>query len=156
MPIVISKDNWKQVEIVKIIGDGDAINVATSRDQKIFAVGFHYAIRVFDMNTWEEITHISSLTELSNVAISPDGSSLVAGTYSSDDPAIVIWDINTGRELKVISSQGSDNRFVTYSPDGTIFAVSGFAGTYLYDPKDWSVVRKIMWAGGGSLEFSMG
>lgn len=51
-----------------------------------------------------------------SVAISPDGSKIVSGSW---DNTIRIWDINSGSELRVLKGHEARVNSVAISPDGS-------------------------------------
>ena len=97
---------------------------------------------------------------------SPDGSLLVARILQSSADAIVVWDVATGKLLKVLGPKKSDANdeneeaaektkplefednegihFLGFSPDGRMIAVANDAkGFQLWDTSTWQVCAQI-------------
>jgi WD40 repeat protein len=88
---------------------------------KIFST-YDNDIRVWDLNTGQEIQTLSGHTDIvSSLSISADGEKLVSSSY---DKTIKVWDLNIGQEIKSLSGHQRGITCVSISKDGTK-AVSG-------------------------------
>jgi WD40 repeat protein len=64
------------------------------------------------------------MDNVSSIAFSPDGSLLASGSW---DATIKLWDVKTGVEKMTVKGHGLERiTFVTFCPDGTTLAGSGF------------------------------
>jgi len=73
-------------------------------------------------------------------APSPDGRTLAAGTREKE---LKIFDIKTGRELKVLGSARGFHRRLAYSPDGRHLAALSDDGLFIWDVEAGEVVRQL-------------
>jgi WD40 repeat protein len=60
---------------------------------------------------------------VSSVAISPDGQTLVSGSW---DNTIKIWDLRTGQQVCTLPQQPSIVEAISISPDGQTLATGGW------------------------------
>ncbi len=62
---------------------------------------------------------------ITSVAFSPDGTMLAAGATSKDpqsDAKIILWDVETRKEIDTLDEQPTGRPAVVFSPDGTLLA----------------------------------
>jgi WD40 repeat protein len=84
------------------------------------------------------LTHPSLVFE---VAFSPDGRSLAAGTW---DEKVVLWDTETRAQLRELRAHTRPVRALAFSPDGKCIASGSFDGTVkLWSPKCGSLITTL-------------
>ena len=136
----------------KLLGEfGDEItSVAFSPDgtNLVFAgrLGVNGIIHLWDVNTWEEISTITTETGLvTTVSFSPDGTVLASGTGSiiTDGNDIHLWDLDTGEEIQYLSAEDVGSRSVAFSPDGSNLVSGGEANIKLWDAQTLSLIYTI-------------
>ena len=73
-----------------------------------------------------EIATLSGHTDhITSVAFSPDGTMLVAGAtskYPQSDAKIILWDVETRKNIATLDEQPAGRPAVAFSPDGTMLA----------------------------------
>jgi WD40 repeat protein len=92
---------------------------------------------------------IGPLPPVAAVAFSPDGKLLASGTYGR----ATIWDLSTGKPVKMLTNVLGAVNDLKFSPDGKILAVAGGQPSIrgdlrLFDTTEW----KLMHALGGHLD----
>jgi WD40 repeat protein len=128
----ITSENAHQVTELARWGKGTIGEVAWSADGKSFAVGSSIGIYLYAAETFEETNFLASNSGVSNIAYSPDGTTLASGFY---DGTVKIWDVASGNELRTLDGHTQYVTIVAYSPDGKILATTAY-----YEPtKLWDV-----------------
>jgi WD40 repeat protein len=99
-----------------------ATSVTFSPDGKWIASGTYYdkTVRVWEVTTGREISHMTHNEAVHSVAFSPDGKSIVSGSGDENGTAIV-WDASTGRKISELSREflfKGGISSVVFSPDG--------------------------------------
>ena len=88
----------------------------------------------------EQLTTLRTIPQLENnkrtfaFAFSPCGNYLASGTWwqkGMEKMAIRIWDVATDENIRTFWGHNSDVQSLSFSPDGTLLASSGFDGTIL-------------------------
>ena len=100
--------------------------------KRIVAALRDYSVRIYDARTAEELKEIVHRTYYVNfIAFSPDGKRVIASTGEDDADDIfklstsyfiIIWDAETGEELKKISGHSYYVTSAIFSPDGKLIA----------------------------------
>ncbi|MBO0697723.1 MAG: PQQ-binding-like beta-propeller repeat protein, partial [Zavarzinella sp.] len=101
--------------------DEQVLRVAFTPDgSKLVSLSSH-AVKVWDPFTGAEIRTLGPVGGLSRygLAVSPDGRTVAVTTH---DPAVVLWDIETGEEKLVFRGHTSAVKNVAFSPDGRLAA----------------------------------
>jgi WD40 repeat protein len=75
---------------------------------------------------------LASITRVSSVAFSPDGTTLASG---ATDDTVKLWDVASGREVRTLAGHTEDVESVAFSPDGHTLA----SGSDDYTVKLWDV-----------------
>jgi WD40 repeat protein len=125
--------------------------VSLSADGKLLAVGAEadsrqpgeLAARVWDVGTGEQVCEVKpEQNRLVAVRLSPDGKTLATFGQHNDparkfdarnpdgwpEQAVQLWDVGTGRRLARLAVGGVNVVSVTFSPDGSVAAVSAGNG----------------------------
>jgi WD40 repeat protein len=86
-----------------------------------------YNVRIYNIAT-EELSEplVSSKTEISGIAVSPDGTLLA--TVNNEDNTLCVWDIAIGERLYELTLPILSG-IVTFSPDGQLLAAAGYNQT---------------------------
>jgi RNA polymerase sigma factor (sigma-70 family) len=114
---------------------------AFSADGKLMATGGYgeengtYYARLWDLGTGKELRKCAIGLErnrpIAALAFSPDGKTLAGGCWG--DGRVRLFEVATGKELKVFPKVGADVVSLAFAPDGKTLAVAG-ENVYLYDP----------------------
>lgn len=109
----------------------DAVtSVAFSPDGQTLVRGsYDEAIEILNWRTGKVLKTLSGASgQVWSVAISPDGRFLASGplidenTSKKKDTTIKLWDMGTGKMLRILKGHSSDVRSVAFSPDGKTLA----------------------------------
>jgi len=122
--------------------------VAASPDGQFFAGNIKASpaesatsIRVHDANGKERFIVPSGIGGVGAIAISPDGSSVVAASYDADMRA---WNSRNGELLRLIDELPVAMFDLKFSPDGKTLAAAGADRiVYLYETKSWRATRQL-------------
>ncbi|HEX4608372.1 MAG TPA: hypothetical protein VH092_09210 [Urbifossiella sp.] len=99
--------------------------VALSPDGATLAVTDDYCVRLFEVAKRNERTVKGHKGLVTSVAFSPDGSTLVTGSW---DQTVRFWDAATGSERSALAWPVGKVTAVTYAPDGLRMAAGGDGG----------------------------
>jgi WD40 repeat protein/serine/threonine protein kinase len=121
-------------------GGGRIIRVVFSPDGgRLVSCGVDKTIRVWSLETGQELRRIANGAAVTDIAIFPDGRRAIA---ASSDQTITIWDLETGNPLRRMLdfANGTGGR-VAISPDGlrALFARSDNA--WLWDVETGEAIR---------------
>ena len=99
----------------------DFASITISSDGKIFAIASEGTTVVSRLSDGKPLHTFRGHTgQISDVAISPDGSLLVS--VSEIDRSIRVWDLlQSGELLKTITNQVGPSNNIAFTPDGTMF-----------------------------------
>ena len=116
--------------IATLIGHEDIIfSVAFSPDGKILASGSQDdTVKLWHVETRQNIYTFKHRERVFSVAFSPDGKVVAGGAYLG----IKLWNIETGKEVKLKGGTTVKSGSIAFSPDGATFAsasVDRFGGT---------------------------
>jgi WD40 repeat protein len=113
----------------------NAVSAATSPNGEWVAIGTHngYGVKDWETRRGELLRHLIPGEPASQVAVTPDGRSLVTGTRA----AFQIWETDTWELVREIrrESSGDAAGSAAFSPDGQVLAIA-FSGSVvqLIDP----------------------
>jgi WD40 repeat protein len=82
---------------------------------------------VIDVGTGKVIRTLKSQTnqKIQSIALSPDGRTALAGENTGNLPAVLVFDIATGKELHRLESETAEEFAVAFAADGKSFVVGG-------------------------------
>ncbi len=96
-------------------------------------------VRVRDGSGKDLFSVPAGIGGISLLAFSPDGSTLVAGSYDAD---VRVWSVRNGELVKLVETLPVAMFAASFSPDGTMMAAAGVDRTvYLWDAKSWKLLR---------------
>ena len=114
-------------------------SVAFSPDGKVVAGGAYLGVKLWNIETGEEVNLKGGTTARSgSIAFSPDGATLASAAvdrFGGTPGAVTLWDIETGKDLATLHGYTERIPAVAFSPDGTTIASGLRDGTV----KLWNV-----------------
>ena len=170
---------WDTVDFTKVaeLTEEESVFAFTPDDKLLIAGHWRTAVSAWDTGNWQKVrTYPSRLpaTSIHGLSISPDGR-LLCATFShpilpgqpgwpDDAGTIVVWEIESGREIKILVDEVRYADTVAFSPDGAILATNILSNTVLWDTQTWEEVGRFRRSGGGgacygcvySMEFQPG
>lgn len=110
---------WYALDFPQFSADGKRLAVFTQNYGK--------ALAVYDTDTWQVISQITTPGDGAHrAALSPDGSLLV--TVEGKDAAdIYLWDADTGEQVGILDEPLDAILAMTFTPDGQLLFVSGYS-----------------------------
>lgn len=98
-------------------------------------------IRVRDQAGKDSFRVPAGVGGISILGFSPDGSTLVAGSYDAD---MRVWNVRNGELVRLIEDLPVSMFAMSFSPDGKWLATAGADRTvYLWDTATWKLARKL-------------
>ena len=114
-------------------------SVAFSPDGKVVAGGAYLGIKLWNIETGEEVKLKGGITTRSgSIAFSPDGATFASASadrFGGTPGAVTLWDIETGKDLATLHGHTERVPAVAFSPDGKTLASGLRDGTV----KLWNV-----------------
>jgi WD40 repeat protein len=96
----------------------------TPDGKSVLTAGTEGVVQIRDAVTGEERgrfgKHTSTVRE---IAVSPDGRQVA--TVTVEDPAVRLWDLDSGQLLATLTGHGGSLNEIVFSPDGTMLASGG-------------------------------
>ncbi|MEO3706366.1 serine/threonine-protein kinase [Trichormus azollae] len=114
----LPQEDIEKIALLKTISiENDLVSsIAISSDNKTIASSGKNLIKLWNMNTYQQISVLNGHTQKVNVvAISPDGKTLVS---ASDDYTIKIWDLSTKKVIHTLNIHTDVVHAVAISKDG--------------------------------------
>jgi len=121
-------------------GSYDTKSVAFAPDSKILVIWDTGAVRLWNVNTGQEITNLLQWTweddfsQIHSLAFSPDGKTLAVG----GNQAVKLWNITTWQKLPSLKVSEGYVQSMAFSPDSKILVTGDTDGTIkLWDAYIW-------------------
>ena len=114
------------------LGKGEIKDFAYSPDGTRLAVATTVGIWIYDGHTGEELAGPGYTDFVRSIAFSPDGKTFAS---PSKRTALYLWDIDTGKQKRVLTGSGASVTHVLFSPDGLMLAgTNANSSVHLWDP----------------------
>ncbi|MEP7361725.1 MAG: hypothetical protein ABI972_00585 [Acidobacteriota bacterium] len=98
-------------------------------------------VRVRDAAGAQKFEVQAGIGGMSILGFSPDGTSLVAGSYDAD---LRVWNVRNGELVRRVDELPVSMFAMSFSPDGKWLATAGVDRiVYLWDTKTWKLARKL-------------
>ena len=132
-----------QDKAVGQMGVSWAFKLAYSPDDKYLAVATKVGIKIIDARTHDSICFLfGHKGAVQSIVFGPDSKLFASGSL---DGTVRIWEIPSGKELKVLLTNSQTVTSVAFSPDYKLLASSG---TYdnnitIWDVNTWTEVKSL-------------
>ncbi len=146
---IITPDNVTQIQELRMLGRGNALETIFSPDGTILAVASSIGIWLYDFHDLEaEPRFLEGHTrDVISIDFSPDGQFIASGSY---DETLRIWDVETGGIVRIIQMPKdiiqeysfSPVYDLAYSPDGQ-FIVTGSGQISIWDAQTGDIVQQL-------------
>ncbi len=137
--VAITPDNLDRLRPVARWGSPNGKALAYAPDRQTAALGTEWGVTIFETGTWRKVRSIETPSEVSSVAYSADGQSILgAGT----EDGVRVWRASDGSLLRTVrpwiaqGREGYDATIMRLSPDGSLMAGASWTRS---DP-DWYVI----------------
>jgi len=136
----ISPENADRVVPLARWGKGRINRAVFSPDGRLLAVASSLGIYLYDAGTLEEVRFIPADAWVRSVAFSPDGQTLVSGSWKT----VRLWRVADGTLLRTLEGHTDWVRSVAFSPDGRLLASGSIDGTVrLWRVSDGALLRTL-------------
>lgn len=152
---------WDTADFTKIaeLSEEQSIFAFTPDDRLLITGHWKTDVSVWDTGNWQKIKTYSNKLDrgsIGSLAISPDGKLLCASFHWVNWPTfdfigeIIIWEVESGKEIKILAEEVPYPGAVAFSPDGEILATQRSGRIVLWETQTWKQVGGFK--GGGSCE----
>lgn len=120
---------------------GDVRSLAFSQDGEMLAAGDEAGVVLMDTGfDFHKQRLEGHRRDVFSVAFSPDGAVLASGSQGG---ALILWDIQSGEQLRTIRTNSGIVYSLEFSPDGTILASGTSDATILWDAETGERLRTL-------------
>ncbi len=114
-------------ELNRLEGRGSGItSIALSRDGGRALIGaYDGTVRLLDVENWSEISRFSAPSGLWSVSFSPDGTRVLTAGGELNEPAVCLWNVENGQELKRYTGHKLGMWHALFLPDGKSILTAG-------------------------------
>src|SRR6201999_3186557 len=114
--------------------------IAFSPNGKFLAAVEGSRVFILDVTSGDKMIIIPSAEQLSDITFSPDSNIVAAGVMNK---TIGLWDVKTGKEIKVFSGLEEAPVKIAFSPNGKFFAAAEGSRIHLWDTESSRQTRVI-------------
>jgi WD40 repeat protein len=93
--------------------------LAFSPDGRLLAVASAIGVYLYETATLQEVRYLPTESPMESVAFSPDGRLVTSGSW---DQKVILWDVETGKQVRTLKGHTEGVSSVAFSPDGRLLA----------------------------------
>lgn len=122
--------------------EGNVASLAYTPDGTILASsGWDKTIRLWDVESGEEIHALAVLANATDLAFSPDGT--VLASIDGNTAGVNLWDVVSGESLEGISLEDVYYSAIAYNQDGSLLAAASRSGIYVWNTSSRELIHTL-------------